>query len=254
VYVKHNLDFIDFSSKESDGITQNDIKKYLDHLADEKNATASTLNCAMNALRFYYGQILNKKYIYSVKRAKKDKKLPVVLNAIEVKRLIDSYKNIKHKVMIALIYSAGLRLSEASNLQIKDIDIKRKLIHIRLSKGKKDRYTILSDNLIDLISRYVEEYKPEMWLFEGQDKKRKISNRTIQAVFAQGVKRVGISKNATVHSLRHSFATHLLENGTDIRYIQELLGHESSKTTEIYTHVAKKDIKKIVSPLDRIDF
>ncbi len=251
-YSRYNISMLEYLNKAPEEVNSQDIKNYLDYLADEKKAAASTLNCAVNALRFYYGVILGKDFVYRVKRAKKDKKLPAILSKEEVKALIDSYKNIKHRLIITLIYSAGLRLSEAVNMQIADIDKERKLIHIRASKNKKDRYTLLSDNIMPLLKMYIQNYQPQNWLFEGQGKGLKISGRTVQAIFQQGIIKTGIKKNASVHSLRHSFATHLLENGTDIRYIQEILGHESSKTTEIYTHVAEKDLRKIISPLDRM--
>ena len=252
IYVQYNEEFLKYSNKNADRIEQEDVTGFLNHLAVEKNAAASTLNCAMNALRFYYGKVLKKKFIFEIPRAKKDKKLPVVLSREEVKRLIESYKNEKHRLMIALIYSSGLRVSEAAVLRVRDIDADRKLIHIREAKGKKDRYTILSENVLKMLKTYISDYKPVKYLFEDREGVSPISIRTIQAVFSQGCVRSGIIKTATVHSLRHSFATHLLETGTDIRYIQEILGHASSKTTEIYTHVAEKDLKKIISPFDHI--
>lgn len=252
MYVKYNIDLLEHADKRTCEIDQNDITGFLDYLASEKKSSSSTLNCAVNALRFYYGNILMKKFIYNVPRAKKNKRLPVVLSREEVKRLIESYENEKHRLMIALIYSSGLRVSEASVLKLCDIDMDRKLIHIREAKGKKDRYTVLSENVSKMMKTYIRDYKPVKYLFEDREGISPISIRTIQAVFSQGCVRAGIVKTATVHSLRHSFATHLLENGTDIRYIQEILGHASSKTTEIYTHVAERDLKKIISPFDHI--
>jgi len=151
-----------------------------------------------------------------------------------------------------LIYSAGLRVSEVVKLKPEDIDAERKLIHIRSAKGRKDRYTMLSDVALETIKRYLKEYRQSRWLFPSIDKGKHITTRTVEKIFANACKKASIKKDVTVHSLRHSFAAHLLESGTDLRYIQELLGHKSSKTTEVYTHVSNKDIGKIKSPLDSL--
>lgn len=151
-----------------------------------------------------------------------------------------------------LIYSAGLRVSEVVKLKPEDIDTERKLIHIKGAKGRKDRYTMLSEIIIEIFKEYWERYKPEKWLFTGITPEKHISTRTVQAIFEQACEKARIGKEVSVHSLRHSFATHLLESGVDLRYIQELQGHKSSKTTEIYTHMSNKDIGKIKSPLDRL--
>jgi site-specific recombinase XerD len=151
-----------------------------------------------------------------------------------------------------LIYSAGLRVSEVVKLRPENVDTKRKLIHIRCAKGRKDRYTLLSDVVLETIRRYLQEYGQSKWLFPSQDKEKHITTRTVEKIFSNACKKAKIKKDVTVHSLRHSFATHLLESGTDLRYIQELLGHKSSKTTEVYAHVSNKDIGKIKSPLDNL--
>jgi len=151
-----------------------------------------------------------------------------------------------------LIYSAGLRVSEVIKLKPQDIDSQRKLVYIESAKGRKDRYTLLSDTALKTLRNYWGKYKPKKWLFQSQDKERHITTRTVQRIFESACERSLIKKEVSVHSLRHSFATHLLEQGTDLRYIQELLGHKSSKTTEIYTHVSNRDLGKIKSPLDNI--
>ncbi len=249
-YTNYNKELLKFKNKNPEQIIQKDIKDYLDYLADNKKATASTLNCVMNALRFYYGKILGKDFIYQVKRAKKDKKLPVVLSKEEVKRLIDSINNPKHNLMLSITYSAGLRVSETVSLRIQDIDFDRKILNIKSAKGKKDRTTLLSEKVSTQLKEYLSVYQPKFWLFEGQDKGEKITIRTVQKIFEHALQEAEIKKEAGIHCLRHSFATHLLEAGTDLRIIQELLGHESSKTTEIYTHVSTKTIKSVRSPLD----
>jgi site-specific recombinase XerD len=197
----------------------------------------------------YYGEVLKRRFVYSIRRPKKDKRLPVVLSQEEVSGIFSSVNNIKHKLILMLMYSAGLRIGEVVKLRVGDIDVKRRLIRIRGGKGRKDRYTILSEVALNTFKEYVEKYKPEKWLFPGQRKDRHISTRAVQAIFEKARDKAGIKKEITVHSLRHSFATHLLESGVDLRYIQELLGQKSSKTTEIYTHVAIPE-RKIRSPLD----
>ncbi|RZN37554.1 MAG: recombinase XerC [Methanophagales archaeon ANME-1-THS] len=195
---------------------------------------------------------MRRKFVYEIKRPKKDKKLPVVLSQAEVSQILSSVSNIKHKAILMLIYSAGLRVGEVVRLKPEDIDSERTLIHIKGAKGKKDRYTMLSDVIIEIFKEYWKRYKPEKWLFMGIKPEKHISTRTVQAIFEHTCEKAGITKGVSVHSLRHSFATHLLESGTDLRYIQELLGHKSSKMTEIYTHVSNKDIGKIKSPLDSL--
>lgn len=158
----------------------------------------------------------------------------------------------KHRVLLTLVYSSGLRVSEAVQLKLQDVDPERGTIHIRQAKGRKDRYTLLSRTAYQLLEQYIRKERPEKWLFPGGTEGRPLTTRSVQHVFEKARQKAEIRKPATVHTLRHSFATHLLEAGTDIRYIQELLGHASSKTTEIYTHVSIKDIRRIQSPLDRM--
>ncbi len=251
-YMHYNKEFLDFTDKEPREIGNEDVKNYLLYLIEEKDSSASTLNIAINALKFYYGNILKKDFIYTVKRPKKDKRLPVVLSRDEVSRIFSVVENPKHRLILMLTYSSGLRVSEVVNLRPGDIDVERKLVHIRGGKGRKDRYTILADSIVEDLENYKEKYRPHRWLFAGQNPEKHISVRTVQAIFDRAVKKAGIEKDVTVHSLRHSFATHLIENGIDIRYVQELLGHKSLKTTEIYTHVSTRYIENIKSPLDNI--
>lgn len=171
-----------------------------------------------------------------------------------MKKLATIFKgvtNLKHRTILILIYSAGLRVSEVVRLKLNDIDYERKLIHLHKAKGKKDRFTILSQIAEKFIKAYIKEYKPDYWLFPGAKPGKHLVERTAQHIFEKSLEKTAIIKKVSVHTLRHSFATHLLEGGTDLRYIQELLGHSSSKTTEIYTHVSKKSIASIQSPLDR---
>lgn len=252
-YIYFNQDLLRFIEKNPDEINDSDIKDYLLHLAEEKRFATSTVNQAINALKFYYGTMLKRKFVYEVKRPRRDRKLPVVLSQEEVTKILSSVDNIKHKAILMLVYSAGLRVGEVVKLRVEDIDSKRMLIHIRGAKGRKDRYTMLSETALQTLRQYWGQYKPEKWLFEGARVGRHVSTRTVEKILEHACKKTDIKKEVSVHSLRHSFATHLLESGTDLRYIQELLGHAHSKTTEIYTHVSTKSIGKIKSPLDSLN-
>lgn len=229
-----------------------DVRNYLLELLDQ-NHSHTYVNQAISALSFWFKEVEKRTDFPKVwARPKREKKLPAVLSASEVSTLLKSVINLKHRAILTLVYSAGLRISEAVHLKVHDLDVKRGIIHIRQSKGRKDRYTVLSQTAYKLLEQYIRVEGPETWLFPGRSKNSPITARTIQHVFEKIKQKAGIQKPATVHTLRHSFATHLLEAGTDIRYIQELLGHTSSKTTEIYTHVSIRDIRRIQSPLDRM--
>ncbi|MBI5025185.1 MAG: site-specific integrase [Nitrospirae bacterium] len=217
-YIYFNRDFLNFSGKNPAEINDNDIKDYLLYLAEEKQSATSTLNQAINALKFYYGSMLKRKFIYELKRPRKDKKLPVVLSKEEVAKILSSVDNLKHKALLMLVYSAGLRVGEVVKLKPEDIDSKRMLVFLKGSKGRKDRYTLLSETTLKTLREYWKEYKPTKWLFPGPDKERYITIRTAQRVFEMACEKAGIKKDVAIHSLRHSFATHLLENGTDLRY------------------------------------
>jgi len=252
-YLYYNEDILRFAKKNPKSISNGDIRNYLFHQVEQRNASASTLNIAINASKFYYGEILKKKFVYEIKRPKRDKKLPVVLSQNEVLRILSTVSNIKHKVILMLVYSAGLRVSEVVRLKVEDIDTNRKLIHVRGAKGRKDRYTILSDVALETLSLYMKAYQPNNWLFTGAKKTNHLSTRSVGKIFSNACEKAGIKKDVSIHCLRHSFATHLLESGVDLRYVQELLGHQSSKTTEIYTHVSNKNLRAIKSPLDNLE-
>ena len=179
--------------------------------------------------------------------------MPEVLSEEEFVSVIQKIDNIKHKAIVLLIYSAGLRLSEVVNLRIKDIDSKRMKVFVQQAKGRKDRYTLLSKKVLPILRDYFKEYKPKDWLFEGA-KGQRYSVSSVQSIVKAAYERAGIKKKVSTHTLRHSFGTHLLENGTDLRYIQSLMGHESSKTTELYTHITTKGFDQIQNPLDKLDF
>jgi integrase/recombinase XerD len=188
-----------------------------------------------------------------IHRPKREKKLPNVLSKEEVQSILKNTINIKHKAALSLIYSCGLRRSELLNLKLKDVDSKRNLLLIRNAKGKKDRIAPLSGKIVDLLRVYYKSYKPQTYLFEGWVENTKYSERSLEKVLKNSVKLANINKPVSLHWLRHSYATHLLESGTDLRYIQEILGHKSSKTTEIYTHVSSKQIANIKTPFDELE-
>ena len=206
-------------------------------------------NQAINAIKLFFEYSGTSVEIGDIERPKTEKKLPVVLSMEEVRRLINSAGNLRHKTLLCLIYSGGFRLSEALQLKLSDIDSDRMLIHIKSAKGKKDRYTLLSKKALVIMREYYRVYAPKTYLFEGPNGER-YSTRAVQNVVKITAARAGITKCITPHSLRHSFATHLLENGTDLRYIQNLLGHSSPKTTMIYTHVSDIAVQKILNPFD----
>ncbi|MFZ7104664.1 MAG: site-specific tyrosine recombinase/integron integrase [Peptococcaceae bacterium] len=251
-YLGHVKRFIDFNNKITKDLVGEDIRKYLLFLLETKESTHSYVNQAVSAIKFFFQEVI-KKYdiIINNPRPKREHKLPVVLSQQEVFKILNSVENYKHRAILFLTYSAGLRVGEVVRLKVEDISSERKLIHIRQDKGKKDRYTVLSDIALNILREYFKKYSPEKWLFPGEAEGKHLCERTVQRIFENALFKSGVSKKVSVHSLRHSFATHLLEGGTDLRYIQELLGHKSSKTTEIYTHVSEKDFGRIQSPLDR---
>lgn len=252
-YLGHLKRFILYSGKEHSIIGTDDIRNYLLYLLDQKNISHSFVNQAISALRFLFCTVLRRNDInIYLPRPKKEEKLPDILSQTEIVKIFNSVRNIKHRAILFVTYSAGLRVSEVICLKVKDIDKERMLIHIRQAKGRKDRYSILSDAALKILREYVKIYKVKDWLFPGEKEENHISERTVQNIFKVACTKAEIEKDVSIHSLRHSFATHLLEAGTDLRYIQELLGHKNSKTTEIYTHVSKKDISKIRSPLDSL--
>ena len=249
-YTHYNSELLKHSNKNPEQIVQEDITSYLYSVITEKHLSASTIQIILNSLKFFYGQLLGREFIYEITGPTRDKKLPVILSKNEVNSIIESISNLKHKTIIMLIYSAGLRLNEAVTIAKKNIDMDRGVINIKCAKGRKDRTTLLSEKFTAVLKIYLEAYNPDKWLFEGQVKSTHIAARSVQNVFQRAVLKSGIKKTVTVHSLRHSFATHLLEQGIDIRYIQELLGHKSPNTTMIYTHVSSKKLGSIKSPLD----
>ena len=216
-----------------------------------KNLSASYQNQVINAIKLFYRNRFNRVMdLNNIQRPRREKRLPNVLSKQEIKAIIEAPANIKHRAMLSLIYACGLRRSELLNLKLSDVLSNRNLLFIRQSKGKKDRVVPISDKIIEMLREYFKAYRPKTWLFEGQFPNTKYSEKSLENVLKQSLAKAKIKKNVSLHWLRHSYATHLLESGTDLRYIQELLGHASSRTTEIYTHVSTKNLQQIRSPFD----
>jgi len=234
-------------------LTVEDVDRYNHEVIIANDLSVSFQRGLVGAIKLFYEQSGGTKMdLQKLQRPFKESRLPEVLSKEEVQRIINATNNIKHKALLSLTYACGMRRGEVLNLKLKDLDSERKLIHIVQAKGKKDRYAPFSKKLRDLLIAYYKEYKPEVYLFEGQYKQQ-YGERSFAQVFENAAIKAGIKKKVTLHSLRHSFATHLLEAGTDIRYIQELLGHSSPKTTMIYTHVSSKKISEINSPFDDLE-
>ena len=239
--------FSKFIKKDLSKVTKDDIKNYLGYLISEKNLSPKSIALKKAALKFLYHEVLNKN-IVDFKTPKTQKKLPNFLTKEEVKLLIEKAGTSKTRLIIKFLYSSGLRVSELCNLKISDLEITSKNGWVRKGKGSKDRMFILSDKLIEELKEYLKENKNKKYLFEGP--KGPLSSRNIQKIVQRAAKKANINKRVSPHVLRHSFATHLLDNGTDIRIIQELLGHANLNTTQIYTHVSREQLKKIKNPLD----
>ena len=250
-YVYHNHNFLKFIKKEPASVIEDDAKRYIAHLMSNKKYSPSSINLAISSLKFFYNEILQNNAFNAVKSPKLEKKLPTVLTKEEIKKLLNAAENPKHKLLIEFLYSSGLRVSECVSLKIDDLDLAEKIGKIKHGKGKKERYIILSDNLIQHLQNYIPTKKDNStYIFSI--KNRPITIRQAQKVVKEAAKKAGIKKRVFCHALRSSFATHLLEAGTDIRVIQELLGHSNLSTTQIYTKVSTQQLKKVKSPLDTL--
>ncbi|MEP1306892.1 MAG: site-specific tyrosine recombinase/integron integrase [Balneola sp.] len=234
-------------------VTPKILEEFYRYAQKELDYGYSMMKQLLASVKFLYQDVLKKDIDFDFNiKMKKPSTIPEVLSVEEVQRLLNSFTNIKHKAIFTLCYSAGLRLGEILNIKISDIDSDRMQIRISQAKGKKDRYSLLSPKVLELLRKYVSEYKPSEYLFEGQ-KGGKYSSSSVQQLMRRHRKKANIKKKATPHTLRHSFATHLLDNGTDIRFIQELLGHAHISTTQIYTHVSSRSLKDVKSPIENLD-
>ncbi len=232
-------------------LNNQDMVNYVNNYIIPNNLSYTYQNQAVNAVKLFFREIIKGKIdIGKLERPRREHKLPNVLSKEEVRAILLASANIKHEAMLSLIYACGLRRSELLNLRHEHVDSRRGLLIIKNAKGRKDRVVSISEKMILILREYYKRFRPQTWLFEGQKQGAPYSETSLQAVLKNALKRAGINKPVTLHWLRHSYATHLLEAGTDLRYIQELLGHKSSKTTELYTHVTTKSIQKIKSPFD----
>jgi len=247
-YINSNKDLLNFTKKQPDQITTDDVKFFISKKLTNKSTSSITL--FLSAIKYAFNSILRNDITATIKRPKKEIKLPTTLSKKEIKKLIGEIKNEKSKLMISLIYACGFRVSELINLKISDLNFLEKIGYIRQAKGNKDRMFNIPDFLFDDLQYQTENQKDKEYLFAGRNKK--LSSRTIQKIVSSAAKRADL-KNVHCHTLRHSFATHLLEDGVDIRKIQELLGHSNLSTTQIYTHVSTEELKKIKSPIETLN-
>lgn len=253
-YLACMVDFVRHYGRSPVEMGEEEIRNYLYYLMKEKKVSQSSINQAYSAMKFFYETTMEREWNgIKIPRIKNRKKLPVVLAREEVRSVLRCIDNLKHRAILTTIYSGGLRVSEATHLKPSDIDSKRMMIWVQAGKGNRDRYTLLGKHTLGILKEYWKAYQPTEWLFPGQEPKKPISISTVNRVFKASLYRAGIRKKASVHTLRHSFATHLLESGTDLYYIQRLLGHRSASTTSIYLHITGKDLCKIESPIDLIE-
>jgi len=252
-YIYYNIEFHRWLQKKPEEVSSDDVTRYLAFLDQRKQHSAATLNFNLSAFKFFYCNVIKRYIVTEQKRPKRNKRLPIVLSKSEVERIINSASNPKHRLLLMMVYASGLRVSEVVNLRRDYVDFSRKVIIIDEGKGKKDRHTIMSKMVKDMLAYYYTQYNITDWLFPSYDTNKHITIRTAQHIFKDAVKKAKVEKRVSIHSLRHAFATHLMERGTDICRIRDLLGHNSLRTTEIYTHVSKKKLLSVISPLDTLD-
>jgi len=231
---------------------EEELKEYMLYLMKERHLSAGTFRFYVAALKFLYRTTLKREWVVEkIRYPRAKRKLPIVLDLSEVESLFAVTSNLKHKVILMITYSSGLRASETAHLKITDIDSKRMMVRISQGKGGKDRYSILSQTTLEHLRQYWRKYHPTEWLFNGAEKNGPLSTNSIQQLFYKAKKRAGITKPASVHTLRHSFATHLIEAGTSLHHVQLLLGHRSPTTTTVYLHVSRLNLAQVISPLDK---
>ena len=250
-YIEKMRCFVRFFMRSPDELTAEDVKQYQLFLTKDKRVSWSTFNVHVCAIRFFYREVLRVDWnVEHIPYHRSGRKLPVVLSREEVQALLDVTTNLKHRALLMTLYSGGLRIGEVVHLKPADIDSGRMMIRVEQGKGRKDRYVMLSEKLLLTLRRYWREYQPALWLFPGVDPSRSLTRESVGRLFARAKERAGIQKRVSPHSLRHAFATHLLERGVNILVIQRLLGHRSLRSTEIYTHVAENYVSDTKSPLD----
>ncbi|ADG82317.1 tyrosine-type recombinase/integrase [Thermincola potens] len=253
-YLRHVKHFQKHFGKPLEHMGYDEVREFLHHAITQRKLSCSYVNQTYSAIRFFYETVLGWDWnMKQVPRVKREKTLPAVLSIDEVKAIFNVTKNIKHKAILMTTYAAGLRVGEVTRLKISDIDSKNMQILIKLGKGKKARYSLLSPANLSILRQYWRQYRPSYWLFPGKPSDKPISVRTVQQIFYDAKVLAGIQKDVSIHTLRHCFATHLLEAGTDILHIQQLLGHTSIHTTCIYLHLRRMDVLNVKSPLDLLD-
>lgn len=240
-------EYFSFKGSAFTKLDQENIRNFLLH-CEKKHISPQSRNLFLNAIKFYYRNVQKNNQKIEIQSAKKPKSLPTALSRTEVNRILESLKNTKHKLLLSLAYGAGLRVSEVVNLKVKDVNLDNLTLHIKHAKGDKDRITIIPNSIKNELNKIVNSKEANEYVFSSE-RGGKLTTRTAQKVFSNSLRKTGIKKDASFHSLRHSFATHLLENGTDIRYVQELLGHANIRTTQRYTQVTNPQLRNIKSPL-----
>jgi site-specific recombinase XerD len=252
-YLREVVNLENYFNKSPEELGEEEIKEYLVHLLEDRGLSSGTYKYYAAGIKFLYRTTLNRQEVVEkIKYPKAKIKLPVVLDLAEVKTLLSVMENLKHRSILMITYSAGLRISETAHLKVTDIDSKRMMVRVRQGKGGKDRYTILSTTALECLRQYWRAYRPKDWLFEGQKESTHIGLSAIRQIFVEAKERAGIIKPVSPHSLRHAFATHLIEAGTSLHHVQLLLGHKSPKTTTVYLHVSKMNLAQVSSPLDSI--
>jgi integrase/recombinase XerD len=243
----------EYFDKPLEELGEKEVKDYLVHMMETRKLSRGTYKCYVAGIKFLYKSTLNREEVVEkIKYPKAKKTLPVVLDLAEIRTMLSVMENLKHRALLTITYSAGLRVSEAAKLKVADIDSKRMMVRVQQGKGRKDRYSILSQNALELLRQYWRQYRPKDWLFEGQKDGTYMCYTSIRNIFIEAKQRAGIRKPASVHTLRHSFATHLIEAGTSLHHVQLLLGHRSPTTTTVYLHVSKTNLAQVTSPLDSI--
>ncbi len=251
-YLREVSNFAKYFNRSPKELGRGELKEYMLYLMKERHLSDGTFRFYVAALKFLYRTTLKREWVVEkIKCPKRKRKLPVVLDISEVESLFSVTTNLKHKAILMITYSSGLRVSETARLKMTDIDSKRMMVRVRQGKGGNDRYSILSQTALEHLRQYWRKYRPTEWLFEGAKKDDHLSTHSIQLMFYAARKRAGITKPASVHTLRHSFATHLIEAGTSLHHVQLLLGHRSPTTTTVYLHVSRLNLAQVISPLDR---
>jgi integrase/recombinase XerD len=253
IYLREVSNYAKYFGKSPEELGEKEVKKYLVHLLEDRKLSTGTYKNYVAGIKFLYRTTLNREEVVEkIKYPKAKIKLPVVLDLAEVKTLLTVMENLKHRAILTITYSAGLRISETARLKVSDIDSKRMMVRVQQGKGGKDRYSILSQTALECLRQYWRAYRPKEWLFEGQKESSHICISSIRQIFLEAKERAGIRKPASPHTLRHSFATHLVEAGTSLYHVQLLLGHRSPTTTTVYLHVSKMNLAQVTSPLDSI--